>query len=739
MSLSSINQLLSSQLSDESRRDEQAPVLHAEVNELSTRSGLPKLQELPGLSSLSEILEQKEKKDEHMVERLDALIRNHTEVLRRNRHDLNAKLARGLAYLEKGKLAERGLIYYAKAVRDISQVLAKNQTSLQTLYSRGIAYQHLGQMGKAIGDFTEVLRHDPQHAHAAFARAACQNIIGKFSQAIDDYELALKNDGLLTQEIQPGRPLSISKLEALNSPKASATFFPNEFSSTNTTSATSKSIFRRLTSPKNKQKRQIQPELKNKKLQSAPNLRLESKTLTRSTIRQRRVDITNSSNLDSDELCRLASLANKDGDPKKAMQLYDEALQKDVNHFKAQFNKGFLSYKLKKYDDAIEAYTRAIRIDSSNSLAFYNRGISRDKAGDVVGAIADFTIAIRSKQKLIQDMKTNSSDMETIVSFYYNRGVLYTKLAEYSRAAEDYTLALEGKPKHVRALINRAKCMLKIGRFQDALMDYNASLKIASDRSFRISALMGRAQVYQQLKDITSALKDTDEAMILMGSQGFEGLKYHTDDANFDESHRNIKHLSAAISKDQNNFSLFYERGMIKQELKQHSDAIGDFSSALKLISQRTEENHDDKQIKHKILIARAKSLKDTNDLYNALSDLSLVLRELPHEEEALVERSTILLSQGLHRLALKDYQTLRLLRPKDLELLFNVARCQEELVDIEKAIESYTVLLSLAPANSEAYFNRDFVLKKIEKLNEARNDMKVAQKKSWERIGEVQ
>ena len=81
------------------------------------------------------------------------------------------------------------------------------------------------------------------------------------------------------------------------------------------------------------------------------------------------------------------------------------------------FNRGFAYDKKGFYNEAIEDYTRATKIDPNNAFAYYNRGISLDRNGDYTEAINNFTKAI--------EIDSKRSD------FYHNRGFAYRKMKNY--------------------------------------------------------------------------------------------------------------------------------------------------------------------------------------------------------------------------------------------------------------------------------------------------------------------
>jgi tetratricopeptide (TPR) repeat protein len=86
----------------------------------------------------------------------------------------------------------------------------------------------------------------------------------------------------------------------------------------------------------------------------------------------------------------------------------------------------------KNYENAIAAYTEAIRLDAINEPAYYHRGVARFDAQDYDGAIADFTEAIRLCPK-------NANT-------FNNRGSVLAAKKSYENAIADYTEALRLVP-----------------------------------------------------------------------------------------------------------------------------------------------------------------------------------------------------------------------------------------------------------------------------------------------------
>ena len=111
---------------------------------------------------------------------------------------------------------------------------------------------------------------------------------------------------------------------------------------------------------------------------------------------------------------------------------------------------------------AIEDFTNAIRLDSTNSLYYSERGLYKSFVSDLEGSIKDYekAIAINPTSGLyvtVGDLRVSNDEYEKAVieytnaatitpeaaEVYYKRGMARTNLKYYEEAINDYTKAIE--------------------------------------------------------------------------------------------------------------------------------------------------------------------------------------------------------------------------------------------------------------------------------------------------------
>lgn len=147
-----------------------------------------------------------------------------------------------------------------------------------------------------------------------------------------------------------------------------------------------------------------------------------------------------------------------------ARNYYEQALELRPDFVAVRVELGTMYSDLAMYDEALEQFTEAIRLDPTNDVAFNNRGFAYDRMGEYRRAVADYTIAI-------------AYDPTDPVS-YLNRGSTYYDIDEYQRSVDDLTFVIENDPENHVAYNNRALSLEQLGDIDGALADYAVSISL---------------------------------------------------------------------------------------------------------------------------------------------------------------------------------------------------------------------------------------------------------------------
>ena len=143
------------------------------------------------------------------------------------------------------------------------------------------------------------------------------------------------------------------------------------------------------------------------------------------------------------------------------------------------------------YSEAIDAYTKAIRINPKNESAYISQGVALCDLHEHELAILDYTKAIEL-----------NPENDTA---YFNRGFSLSELQKHELAILDYTKAIELNPKNEEVYVNRGVCLRKIGKIKLAILDYTKVLELNPKDEY---AYFNRGNSFDFLGEYNKSLHD---------------------------------------------------------------------------------------------------------------------------------------------------------------------------------------------------------------------------------------
>jgi tetratricopeptide (TPR) repeat protein len=106
------------------------------------------------------------------------------------------------------------------------------------------------------------------------------------------------------------------------------------------------------------------------------------------------------------------------------------------------FMKGLDLYNQEKYNESLQAYSRAIELDPNDSEAWNNKGIDEGLLGRYDEALKSFENAVAINDSYAQA--------------WYNMGVIYDFKGYYYTAVQAYKRATQLDPSYQKALVRRS-------------------------------------------------------------------------------------------------------------------------------------------------------------------------------------------------------------------------------------------------------------------------------------------
>jgi tetratricopeptide (TPR) repeat protein len=146
-----------------------------------------------------------------------------------------------------------------------------------------------------------------------------------------------------------------------------------------------------------------------------------------------------------------------------------------------------------KLDEAIAAYSEALRLDPSNVTAMNDRGFASYMKDDLTGALRDFDGAIQMNP--------------TLADAYARRGRVHAAKGKLAFAVEDFTKAMELDPKLIMVYVDRGMAHALMDKVDLALNDFS---HVIERHPWVRSAYLGRAGVYISQKLYGKALADLE-------------------------------------------------------------------------------------------------------------------------------------------------------------------------------------------------------------------------------------
>jgi tetratricopeptide (TPR) repeat protein len=142
---------------------------------------------------------------------------------------------------------------------------------------------------------------------------------------------------------------------------------------------------------------------------------------------------------------------------------------KKTKHLKAEelYKQGVSLATAKRYDKAIEAFNKALKIDPKYVNAYWGRGVARAMSGRLDEAIVDYDKAL----------ELNACHAWA----YYNRGCAWRDKGNYDKAIDDFTRHLEIRPRDAEAYNKRAYAWANKGDLHKALADAKKACSLKPD------------------------------------------------------------------------------------------------------------------------------------------------------------------------------------------------------------------------------------------------------------------
>ena len=339
-----------------------------------------------------------------------------------------------------------------------------------------------------------------------------------------------------------------------------------------------------------------------------------------------------------------------------------------------QYNKEYFFYMGRRfmmednYQDAINTLNVLLRFDEDAYEGYFLRGIAKYNLDDLLGADADFSIAIEKNPVF-----TNA---------YTYRAITRSRLGNYDDALQDFHEAIELRPDLPGPYYSRGVTRLLNQQFEEAISDFDMFIRQEKKVA---DAYINRGMCYLYLKDTLKAYEDFEA-----------GIRTNREDPNG-----------------------YNRRGTLYMQQKRYAEAEQDLDTAIKCDSAYIPA-----------LFNRAVVYSDTQRPMLALNDLNSVIALDSTNSMAYFNRAIIRSQIGDYNNALQDYDRVAEYSPNNVLVYFNRANLYTQVGEINAAVEDYTKAISLYPDFANAYLTRSYLKFLLNDPAGARSDRDIAERK---------
>lgn len=350
------------------------------------------------------------------------------------------------------------------------------------------------------------------------------------------------------------------------------------------------------------------------------------------------------------------------------------ALFVGIGNVSAQYNREYFFWVGRQqmmeneFTEAIRTLNVLLRFDDNAYEGYFLRGIAKYNLDDLIGAEADFSIAIDKNP--------------VFTTAYTYRAITRSRLGNYDDALKDFREAIDLRPDLPNPYFSRGVTRLLNQQFKDAIEDFDNFIRYEKKVA---DAYINRGVCYLYLKDTVRAYE------------------------NFD----------TAVRTNRENPISYNRRGGLYFEQKRFEEAEADFNKAIECDSTMPLSYFN-----------RALVYNETNRPMQSLADLDKVIQLDSTNSITYFNRAIIRSNIGDYNRALEDYNKVAQYSPNNVLVYYNRAILRTQLGEIKQAVEDYTRAIELYPDFANAYLGRSHLRQLLRDNVGARKDRQTAERK---------
>jgi len=187
--------------------------------------------------------------------------------------------------------------------------------------------------------------------------------------------------------------------------------------------------------------------------------------------------------------------AQEEGDPEKSRKDRAETIEHERKQAVDVVARGKAHLAKQEYDDAIEDFTEAVRLDPAYAAAYAGRAEAWARKHYRDREVADFTVAIK-----LEPANT---------AYRVARAQSHSAQGRHEEAMADFNAALGTEPENPELWVARGNEWRRDLKLNEALADYSRAIQLKPDFTL---AYISRGQTWRQRRDFGRAIQEFAEA-----------------------------------------------------------------------------------------------------------------------------------------------------------------------------------------------------------------------------------
>lgn len=233
------------------------------------------------------------------------------------------------------------------------------------------------------------------------------------------------------------------------------------------------------------------------------------------------------------------------------------------------YEKGNALNQSKKYEKAIAAYDRAIKLKPNYYAAWHSRAAALNQLQRYPEALASYEQAIEISADAFEA--------------WYSQGWILVELKQYQEAEASFQKAAQIRPDEHTVWYSQGIALEELQRYEEAIAAYDKALKIQPNFDLAWYAWYGKGMALHKLQRYEEAATAYEQATKLKPDRYLAWLNRGNI---LDKLQRYEEALSAydkAIKVDQDNYSGWFYKGSTLCKVKEYSAAIACFERSLEI------------------------------------------------------------------------------------------------------------------------------------------------------------